>query len=101
MVFAMLAPKTPESVAFAYVKRIVGENYRISNVVSEDGNVKVTFDGFFHGKCPTCGHQIEQKVEGVFSVVVRKKDFKIVGKPNLKELKKKVVKAGLGFLLKR
>nr|MDO8099563.1 hypothetical protein [Candidatus Njordarchaeota archaeon] len=97
----MLTPKTPESVAFAYVKQNVGENYRISNVVSEDGNVRVTFDGLFHGKCPTCGHQIEQKVDGVFSVVVRKKDLKIVGKPNLKGLKRKVVKAGLGFLLKR
>jgi hypothetical protein len=97
----MLTTRTPESVAFAYVKQNVGENYQISNVSSEGGNVRVTFDGFFRGKCPTCGHQFEQKVEGAFSVVIRKKDFKVVGKPNLKELKKKVVKSGLGFLLKR
>jgi uncharacterized C2H2 Zn-finger protein len=101
MVVAMLAPKTPESAAFTYVKQNVGENYRISNVVSENGNVRVTFDGFFQGKCPTCGRQIEQKVEDVLSVVIRKNDYKVVGKPDLKQLKKKVLKAGLGFLLKR
>jgi hypothetical protein len=89
----------PESMAFAYVEQKIGSNYKVSRVVVENGNVRVTFDGYFRGKCPTCGRQIEQKVESVFSVVVRKKDFKIVEKPNLKELKNKVVKAGLGFLL--
>jgi len=90
---------TPESVAFAYVEQNIGPNYKISRVAVEGGNVRVTFDGYFQGKCPTCGRQIEQKVESVFSVVIRKKDYKILEKPNLKELKNKVVKAGLGFLL--
>lgn len=90
---------TPESVAFAYIEQNVGPNYRVSRVEVENGNVRVTFDGFFRGKCPTCGRPIEQKVESVFSVVIRKKDFKIVEKPNMNELKNKVVKAGLGFLL--
>jgi hypothetical protein len=90
---------TPESVAFAYVEQNVGPNYKVSRVEIENGNVRVTFDGFFRGKCPTCGHAIEQKVESVFSVVIRKKDLKIVEKPNMKELKNKVVKAGLSFLL--
>jgi hypothetical protein len=89
----------PESVAFAYVEQNIGSNYKVSRVAVENGNVRVTFDGYFRGKCPTCGRQIEQKVESVFSIIIRKKDFKIVEKPNLRELKKKVVKAGLGFLL--
>jgi hypothetical protein len=96
----MVTQATPERVAFSYVEQNLGPNYQISNVTVEKGNVRVTFDGFFRGKCPTCGHQIEQKVEKVFSVVVRKKDFKVVEKPDLSELKKKVVKAGLGFLLR-
>jgi hypothetical protein len=91
---------TPESVAFAYVEQNIGSNYKVSRVAVENGNIRVTFDGFFRGKCPTCGRQIEQKVESVFSLVIRKKDFKIVEKPNLKELKSRVVKAGLGFLLR-
>lgn len=90
---------TPEAVAFAYVEQNIGSNYKVSNVRVENGNIRVTFDGFFRGKCPTCGHQIEQKVESVFSLAIRKKDFKIIEKPNLKELKNRVVKAGLGFLL--
>jgi hypothetical protein len=90
---------TPESVAFAYVEQNIGSNYTVSRVAVEDGNVRVTFDGYFRGKCPTCGRQIEQKVESVFSVVIRKKDYKIIQKPNLKELKEKVLKAGLSFLL--
>jgi hypothetical protein len=90
---------TPERAAFEYVKGNIGPNYRVSNITNENGNVRVTFDGFFRGKCPTCGRQIEQKVEAVFSVVVREKDLKIVGKPDLKEIKRKVVEAGLGFLL--
>ena len=90
---------TPESVAFAYVEQNIGPNYKVSRVAVENGNVRVTFDGYFRGKCPTCGRQIEQKVESVFSVVIRKKDLKIVERPNLKELKNNVVKAGLGFLL--
>jgi hypothetical protein len=90
---------SPESVAFAYVEQNVGPNYKVSRVSVENENVRVTFDGYFRGKCPTCGRQIEERVESVFSVVIRKKDFKIVEKPNLKELKIKVVKAGLGFLL--
>ena len=91
---------TPESVAFAYVEQNIGSNYKVSRVAVENGNIRVTFDGFFRGRCPTCGRQIEQKVESVFSLVIRKKDFKIVEKPNLKELKSRVVKAGLGFLLR-
>jgi hypothetical protein len=95
----MLSPTTPEEVAFSYVEQNIGPNYQISSVAIEKGNVRVTFDGIFRGKCPTCGHHVEQKVEKVFSVVVRKKDLKIVEKPDLGELKDKVVKAGLGFLL--
>ena len=91
---------TPESVAFAYVEQNIGSNYKVSRVAVEKGNIRVTFDGFFRGKCPTCGRQIEQKVESVFSLVIRKKDFKIVEKPNLKELRSRVVKAGLWFLLR-
>lgn len=96
----MFARTTPERIAFSYVEQNVGPNYQISGVEVQNYNVRVTFDGFFCGKCPTCGHQIEQKVESVFSVLVRKKDLKIVEKPDLRELKTKVVKAGLGFLLK-
>ena len=95
----MVTRTTPETIAFTYVEQNIGPNYRISEVTAEKNNIRVTFDGFFTGKCPTCGRQIEQRVEKVFSVLVRKKDFMIIEKPNLNELKDKVVRAGLAFLL--